>query len=188
MARKLSRRLIRLAEDTRYDDQVLKSEAFKDADPARLSSYVTSQLAHRFKMSLGQALGQFKKIKDPSKALDMITTASNLGRRVLLGTEWNKSGDVKGAAVLYHSLHHIRQVTMMGRILFFARYMLPGWRWVIEVQAYRQQVAVHRHYGASEEDCTRMCQSIASALYRDYRLRRFDEDQFLVETERILNG
>lgn len=89
---------------------------------------------------------------------------------ILLGEGFDRKPVERQAATLRHELVHVRQAEQMGAVLFGLRYSWAGWRWALEVQAYREDVRTMRAFGVSRGGVRIWCSQRARSISAIYRL------------------
>jgi hypothetical protein len=193
VGRKISKGAIAFARSGKYLDlgvQVLS------AIGAAARQYAVEQLTGYGYKFLGGPTGDgFVAYRPPKfRGFDRFTSVSYLelttGRSeisVYLDTAgWIVLPDDVRVAILMHELVHVRQVAGMGRCLFAMRRAFAGWRWALEVQAFREVMRVNKAFGWSTRRLVALARKRAETIRDDYALHALDPYDVRVETERAL--
>ncbi len=106
---------------------------------------------------------------------------------IALSSGWERKDIRFRIATYLHELVHVRQIEAVGAWRFVARYMFnPMWRWVYEMQGYRQTLVALRTLGMG--NVGGMAVGISKSMYAAYRMQRIDEPNFHVRTVAALRS
>jgi len=122
---------------------------------------------------------------NPKSRLASFTTT--YFREIRLGVNYNDRPTASKASLLMHELVHVRQWREYGPVNFATNYVLvPGFRWAVEVQAYRESIRAQRTMRTSTHDATMYAHEVAFSLYNNYMLSYFNKSHLIQQTHNIL--
>ena len=97
--------------------------------------------------ALIQEHGYTTRIKSHKAIAATMTTTDVATKTIWLARDWNSWHVTRQVIILAHELVHVRQAESMGRVKFAAAYLRPRNRWIMEMQAYAESIAVARQLG-----------------------------------------
>lgn len=121
--------------------------------------------------------------KEPKGPWHRLTMA--VGKVWLLGSGWEDFTPFKKVRVSRHELTHTLGQERF-RIEWFSWYALAPWRWALELNAIAEEQTVIQQYGYTYDE-SRIVNRLEH-MYKTYKLKRIDKDDFLKQSIPILRA
>ena len=167
--KKLQRRHLRVAEDTRY---LIPSTEIPD-DP---------DVAYRCVSAVVKSRGLRLRKKAPNGTKWSRLSTYLPWCEIALDSAWDDYPTWFKAATLFHELVHAGP----RKAVFFARYANAKWRVAYETQAYRMNVRCRKRWGAPRHELELYIDKLAARMVSTYKLGRLDRRSTMEHIRRIL--
>lgn len=147
---------------TKANKQLARSTAHRDAE---LLTMNFGYAAHRIEEQI-KSNGYSIRIKRHNAPKAAMTTTDAITRTIWCARDWENRSPIRQVVTLAHELVHVRQANSLGVRKFATRYLMSErWRWILEMQAYAESIAVARQLGFDVSDRP---EEIANIMARSY--------------------